>query len=815
MSNINVYVTTKKVRKSAESLLDKIKALNKDIDDYLSKIREMENSFKQQTKEMEERKKEEALKAEKAVQNQQEADTKKASHKQEERRKQEQSRSREESRRQEDRRRKQANARKQEEHRRQEDNQAVQEEGRTSRKRRPRSKDKPAKNVIDEFFSQQAAVQSKDKKADIAKGKEESFAKASAETVKAKAQKTKKDYWEEEHPSIYNKLLKEKEKKNKSAQQAAQQKAPVTAERKKAITIGDRITVKELSETIGIQVAEIIKHLMKLGVLATINQELDYDTAALVASEFGIELEKKPAVSYEEMLVQEDVEDDPASLQPRPPVVTVMGHVDHGKTSLLDAIRNSRVTEQEAGGITQHIGAYMVEVNGKHITFIDTPGHEAFTSMRARGAKVTDIAVLVVAADDGVMPQTIEAINHAREANVPIIVAINKMDLPTANPERVKRELAEQGLLVEDWGGDTIAVPVSALKKQGIDELLEMILLVAEMQELKANPNRFAKGTIIEAKLDKGRGPVATVLVQNGTLHVGDAVVAGTAYGRVRAMMDHNGRRLESAGPSVPVEVLGFSEVPQAGDILYALEDDKLARQVAEERKEKMKEASARSSLKASLDDLFNQIEQGELKELKVIIKADVQGTAEAVKNVIERLSTDKVRIRAIHSGVGTITESDVMLASASNAIIIGFNVRPPSSVTELAEKEKIDIRLYRVIYDAIEDIKAAIKGMLEPTYREVVLGQAEVRTTFRISGVGTVAGCYVTNGKIMRNAKVRIIRDGIVVHEGQIASLKRFKDDVREVAAGYECGVGISNFNDIKEGDIIEAFTEEEVQNE
>jgi translation initiation factor IF-2 len=398
---------------------------------------------------------------------------------------------------------------------------------------------------------------------------------------------------------------------------------------------------------------------------------------------------------------------------------------------------------------------------------------------------------------------------------VPIIVAINKIDLPTANPERVKRELAEQGLLVEEWGGDTIAVPVSALKKQGIDNLLEMILLVAEMQELKANPNRLAKGTIIEAKLDKGRGPVATVLVQNGTLRVGDAIVAGTAYGRVRAMMDHNGRRLESAGPSVPVEVLGFSEVPEAGDILYAVEDDKLARQVAEERKEKMKEASARSALKASLDDLFNQIEQGELKELKLIIKADVQGTAEAVKQALERLSTDKVRIQTIHSGVGAITESDVMLASASNAIIIGFNVRPPSSVTELAEKEKIDIRLYRVIYDAIEDVKAAIKGMLEPTYREVVLGHAEVRTTFRISGVGTVAGCYVTDGKIARSAQVRIIRDGIVVHEGQIASLKRFKDDVREVAAGYECGVGISNFNDIKEGDIIEAFTQEEVQNE
>jgi len=812
MSDINVYVTTKKVRKNAESLLDKIKALNKDIDEYLNRIKDMENAFKQQAKEMEERKNAEALKAEK-MQNQQEGDTRKAGRRHEERRKQEQSRRQEENRKQEERGRRQDDARKQEEHRRQEDSHAAQEEGRPSRKRRSRPKDRPAKNVIDEFFAQQAVTQSKDKKAEPAKGKEEGFTKASTETAKAKAQKTKKDYWEEEHPSIYNKLLKEKEKKSKSVQQAAQQKAPVTAERKKAITIGDNITVKELSETIGIQVAEIIKRLMKLGVLATINQDLDYDTAALVASEFGIELEKKPAVSYEEMLVQEDVEDDPASLQPRPPVVTVMGHVDHGKTSLLDAIRNSHVTEQEAGGITQHIGAYMVEVNGKYITFIDTPGHEAFTSMRARGAKVTDIAVLVVAADDGVMPQTIEAINHAREANVPIIVAINKIDLPTANPERVKRELAEQGLLVEDWGGDTISVPVSALKKQGIHDLLEMILLVAEMQELKANPDRFARGTIIEAKLDKGRGPVATVLVQKGTLRVGDAVVAGTAYGRVRAMMDYNGRRLESAGPSVPVEVLGFSEVPEAGDILYAVEDDKLARQVVEERKEKIKEANTRSAFKASLDDLFNQIEQGELKELKLIIKADVQGTAEAVKQALERLSTDEVRIRTIHSGVGAITESDVMLASASNAVIIGFNVRPTSNVTELAEKEKIDIRLYRVIYDAIEDVKAAIKGMLEPTYREVVLGHAEVRTTFRISGVGTVAGCYVTDGKISRNARVRIVRDGIVVHEGQIASLKRFKDDVREVASGYECGIGISNFNDIKEGDVIEAFVEEEVQ--
>jgi translation initiation factor IF-2 len=579
--------------------------------------------------------------------------------------------------------------------------------------------------------------------------------------------------------------------------------------------MGEFITVKELSEKIGIQVSEIIKRLMNLGVLATINQELDYDTAALVASEFDIELEKKAVKSFEEILEQEDVEDAPDDLRSRAPVVTVMGHVDHGKTSLLDAIRNSRVTEQEAGGITQHIGAYMVDIDGKAITFIDTPGHEAFSSMRARGAKVTDIAVLVVAANDGVMPQTIEAINHAKEAGVPIIVAINKMDIPGVNPDRIKQGLAENGLLVEEWGGDTIAVPISALKRQGIDTLLEMILLVAEMQELKANPNRLAKGTIVEAQLDKGRGPVATVLVQNGTLKVGDPIVAGTASGRVRAMIDHNGKRVKSAGPSVPVEVLGFSEVPEAGDILYAVGDDKLARQVAEERKEKIRDTSIRSTARASLDDLFSQIEQGELKDLNIIIKADVQGTAEAVRQALERLSNDKVRVRVIHSGVGTINESDVILASASNAIIIGFNVRPPGNVVELAEKEKIDIRLYRIIYNAIEDVEAAMKGMLEPTYREVVLGFAEVRNTFRISSVGTVAGCYITNGKVTRNANVRIVRDGIVVHEGTISSLKRFKDDVREVAAGYECGIGISNFNDIKEGDIIEAFIEEEIQNE
>ena len=779
MSEINVYVTTKKVKQNATDLLDKVKVLQRDMDEYIGLINKLENTLQQQAKEMEEKRKVEELKA---------AEKKRQARKAEKGEK--------------------ADA------------------APTAIPAEPPA-DKPAKKqfvrndtrkktfrqsnkIIDEFLAQPPVFSQKEKKADGTKG--EAHTRTYQETPKGKERKRKKDFWEDENTAIINKLRRTKGKRSSKEAQKEQQKPP---ERKKAITMGEFITVKELSEKIGIQVSEIIKRLMKLGVLATINQELDYDTAALVASEFDIELEKKAVKSFEEILEQEDVEDAPDDLRSRAPVVTVMGHVDHGKTSLLDAIRNSRVTEQEAGGITQHIGAYMVDIDGKAITFIDTPGHEAFSSMRARGAKVTDIAVLVVAANDGVMPQTIEAINHAKEAGVPIIVAINKMDIPGVNPDRIKQGLAENGLLVEEWGGDTIAVPISALKRQGIDTLLEMILLVAEMQELKANPNRLAKGTIVEAQLDKGRGPVATVLVQNGTLKVGDPIVAGTASGRVRAMIDHNGKRVKSAGPSVPVEVLGFSEVPEAGDILYAVGDDKLARQVAEERKEKIRDTSIRSTARASLDDLFSQIEQGELKDLNIIIKADVQGTAEAVRQALERLSNDKVRVRVIHSGVGTINESDVILASASNAIIIGFNVRPPGNVVELAEKEKIDIRLYRIIYNAIEDVEAAMKGMLEPTYREVVLGFAEVRNTFRISSVGTVAGCYITNGKVTRNANVRIVRDGIVVHEGTISSLKRFKDDVREVAAGYECGIGISNFNDIKEGDIIEAFIEEEIQNE
>jgi len=590
-------------------------------------------------------------------------------------------------------------------------------------------------------------------------------------------------------------------------------KSPEPIKIEKAIITGETVMIKDLAEKIGKPATEIIKKLLLLGTIATINQDIDFDTAALVASEFGVELEQKLEKTYEEVLIDEYKEDAPDDLIERPPVVTVMGHVDHGKTSLLDAIRKSKVTEHEAGGITQHIGAYTIDINGKQITFLDTPGHEAFTAMRARGAQVTDIAILVVAADDGVMPQTVEAINHAKAADVPIIVAINKIDKPTANPERVKQELTEYGLVAEEWGGDTIFVPVSAITKEGIDQLLEMILLVSEIQELKANPNRLAKGTIIEAQLDKGRGPVATVLVQNGTLKVGDPIVAGVSYGHVRAMIDDKGNRVISAGPSQPVEVLGFSEVPEAGDILYAVEDEKLSRHVSEERKDKIKAMQMKAMAKVSLDDLFNQIAEGQMKELNVIVKADVQGSVEAVKQSIEKLSNEQVRVKTIHGGVGGITESDVMLASASNAIIIGFNVRPDSMARAAAEREKVDVRLYRVIYNAIEDIEKAMKGLLEPEFKEVVLGHAEVRTTFKVSGVGTVAGSYVTDGKILRNANARLVRNGVVVYEGKIASLKRFKDDAREVASGYECGIGLENFNDIKDGDVIEAYIEQEVE--
>ncbi|MDK2836601.1 MAG: translation initiation factor [Thermosediminibacterales bacterium] len=581
------------------------------------------------------------------------------------------------------------------------------------------------------------------------------------------------------------------------------------------VILPDKISVKELASKINKEPAQVIKKLFDYGVMATINQEIDFDSASIIVEEFGLKAEKeKNIVDEEENMFDIKQPDNPESLVPRPPIVTIMGHVDHGKTSLLDAIRETNVTAQEAGGITQHIGAYKINVDGKQIVFLDTPGHEAFTAMRARGAKVTDISVLVVAADDGVMPQTIEAINHSKAAKVPIIVAINKIDKPNANPDRVKQQLSEHGLIPEDWGGDTICVPVSALKKQGLDNLLEMILLVAEVAELKANPNRPAVGTIIEAKLDRGRGPVATVLVQNGTLKIGDAIVAGSAYGRVRAMIDDKGERVKQAGPSMPVEVLGLSDVPHAGDLLYTVEDDKLARQIADKRKEKQREAEFKAShQKVSLEELFNQIEKGEVKELNIIIKADVQGSVEALKQALERLSNDEVEVKVIHGGVGAITETDIMLAAASNAIVIGFNVRPEGNARKVAEKEQVDVRTYRVIYNAIEDIQLAMKGVLEPKFEETIQGRLEVRAVFKISGVGVIAGCYVLEGKVTRNSQVRVIRDGVIIFEGKVESLKRFKEDVKEVTAGYECGIGLEKFNDIKEGDILEVFVLKEVR--
>ena len=600
----------------------------------------------------------------------------------------------------------------------------------------------------------------------------------------------------------------------KVKKKGAQKKAfiePIKIE--KAVMTAETITVRDLTERIGKPAGEIIKKLMMLGIIATINNELDYDTANLVASEFGVELELKLAETAEDALEKEDVEDAEEDLIARPPVVTIMGHVDHGKTSLLDYIRKSRVTAGEAGGITQHIGAYTVDLKGQQITFLDTPGHEAFTSMRLRGAQATDIAVLVVAADDGVMPQTIEAISHAKSAGVQMIVAINKMDKPTANPERIKQQLTEYDLVCEEWGGDTIMVPVSAITGEGVEQLLEMILLVAEVQDYKANPNRKARGIIIEARLDKGRGPVATVLVKNGTLRIGDTIVAGTAYGRVRAMVNDRGERVKEAGPSDPVEVIGFNDVPDAGDQISAVDDDRLSRQVAEERKDKLRAALIKDQQKTTLDDLFNQISAGQIKDLNVIIKADVQGSVEAVRQSLEKLSNDEVRVRCIHGAVGAINESDVMLASSANAIIVGFNVRPDNNARDMAEREKIDVRLYRVIYQAIEDVQNAMKGLLAPKFKEVLLGHAAVRSPFKVSGVGTIAGSYVTDGKIQRNAQIRLLRDNIVIHEGKISSLKRFKDDAKEVNTGYECGIGIENYNDIKENDVIECFIMEEVE--
>lgn len=582
----------------------------------------------------------------------------------------------------------------------------------------------------------------------------------------------------------------------------------------KTIQIETEITVKELAEKLHSNPAQVISKLIPLGIMATQNQTIDAEVAELVAGEFGYKI--NVSTNKEESEIDKlDYEDDPEDLLPRPPVVTVMGHVDHGKTSLLDAIRHTNVTEKEAGGITQHIGAYTVNINNKKIVFLDTPGHEAFTSMRARGAKITDIAILVVAADDGVMPQTIEAISHAKAARVPIIVAINKIDKPEANIDRVKQELAENGVLAEDWGGDTIMVPVSAKNKIGIEDLLEMVLLVAEMQELKANPNRRAVGTIIEAQLDKGKGPMATVLVQKGTLNVGDMVVTGTASGRIRAMFDDKGKKVKKATPSIPVMILGLSEVPNAGDMIYAVENEKIARHLAEINKNKLKEQQIKHTTKVSLDDLFERIKQGELKELNLIIKADVRGSIEALAQSVNKLETDEVRVNVIHSGVGGISESDVMLASASNALVIGFNVRPNLNAIEVAKKENVDIRTYRVIYEAIEDIQAAIKGMHAPKIVEEILGRATVRATFRLPNGTSVAGIYVLNGKITRNSKIRLLRDDVVIYDGAVLSLKRFKDDVREVQTGFEAGLALENFNDIKEGDNIEAYILKEVNSD
>ena len=578
------------------------------------------------------------------------------------------------------------------------------------------------------------------------------------------------------------------------------------------VKIPDEIGVGELASRMKKTGAEVVKCLIKNGVMASLSDIIDFDTASIIAEELGCKVEKEVIVTIEEKLI-DTAEDKAEDLEPRAPVVVVMGHVDHGKTSLLDYIRNANVVSGEAGGITQHIGAYQVQVKGQPITFLDTPGHEAFTAMRARGAMVTDIAILVVAADDGIMPQTVESINHAKAAGIPIVVAINKMDKPEANPERIKEQLTAYELVPEEWGGETVICPISAKTGQGIQELLEMVILTAEMKELKANPNRTAHGAIIEAKLDKGRGPVATLLVQNGTLHQGDVIIAGTAVGRVRAMTNAQGERVETAGPSVPVEIIGMGEVPGAGDDFHAVADERMARELVEQRKHEQKvQAAGPQNQKVSLEDLFSQIKQGEMKDLNIIVKADVQGSAEAVKSSLEKLSNEEVRVRVIHCAVGAVSESDVMLAATSNAIIVGFNVRPDNNAKDIAARDHVDMRMYRVIYDCINEIETAMKGMLAPKFKEVELGQAEVRSVFRITGVGMVAGCYVTNGKMQRNAQMRLLRDNIVIYDGAIASLQRFKDSVKEVAAGYECGITFEKFQDIKEGDVIEAFLMEQI---
>ncbi len=603
-----------------------------------------------------------------------------------------------------------------------------------------------------------------------------------------------------------NKARNEEQEKLRRLQMEVARKAPVT------VKIPDEITVGELASRMKKTAGEVIKCLMKNGVMAGINQAIDFDTAEFVAVEMGCKVEREVTVTIEERIIDDHV-DTTEELQTRAPVVVVMGHVDHGKTSTLDAIRKTNVTSGEAGGITQHIGAYTVDVNGNMITFLDTPGHAAFTSMRARGARSTDIAILVVAADDGIMPQTIESINHAKAAEVPIIVAINKMDKPTANPDKIKEQLTKYDLIPEEWGGDTVIVPISAKTGQGLDELLEMVILTAEVQELKANPNRRAKGTVIEARLDKTRGPIATLLVQNGTLNQGDIVIAGTAVGRVRVMTNDKGRTVKSAGPSVPVEITGLAETPAPGDEFNAVTDERMARELVEQRKQAAKDAAANAMTKVTLDNLFAKMQEGEMKELPLIVKADVQGSAEAVKASLEKISNEEVRVKVIHTGVGAINESDILLASTAGAIIVGFNVRPDAAAQASGQRSGVDMRFYRVIYDAIDEIEAAMKGMLDPKFEEVIIGHAEVRTTYKVSAVGTIAGCMVKDGKVSRDAQVRVLRDNIVIHQGEVGSLQRFKDAAKEVTAGYECGMSILKFNDIKEGDVFECFQMQEIK--
>ena len=613
------------------------------------------------------------------------------------------------------------------------------------------------------------------------------------------------EYEEQLQEEVNNQAKKKKKRKNQEETEAIGEGGSGVVE------IGETITVKELAEKIGKPTADVIKTLIFTGVMAAINQEIDFATAEKVCEKYECLVVKKEEKEELEIVEEEEVIEE--NLVKRPPIVTVMGHVDHGKTSLLDAIRKANVTSREAGGITQHIGAYTVNLNGEKLTFLDTPGHEAFTAMRARGAQITDVVILVVAADDGIMPQTKEAINHCKAAGVPMIVAINKIDRPGANIDRVKQELTEHELVAEDWGGDTICVPVSAKTGENLEQLLEMVLLTSEMSELQADPKRKAKGTVIEAKLDKGRGPVATLLIQNGTLHVGDSILVGSTYGRIRAMFDDKGKTIKSAGPSIPVEILGLSEVPSAGDRFAVVKDEKTARNMAETRKQKIKDESFHSQNRVSLEDLYSQIQEGTVKELGIIVKADVQGSVQAIKQSLEKLSTEDVKVRVIHGGVGAITETDVTLATASNALLIGFNVRPDSNASVIADKEGVEIKTYRIIYDAIEDVKSAMIGMLEPEYKEVINGKAEVRMVYKISSIGTIAGAYVLDGKILRNSEVRVIRDGIVIFESTLASLKRFKDDAKEVSKGYECGLSVEKFNDIKEGDIIESFSMQAVE--